>query len=64
MAYISSISRLPILGDDFDLLFGGKNAGRILKLLVREIQLWVYPNVTTQVPRRRSTRPESPIEGI
>ena len=36
MAYISSISRLPIFGDDFDLLVGGKNAGRILKLLVRE----------------------------
>ena len=26
-------------GDDFDLLFGGKNAGRILTLLVREIEL-------------------------
>ena len=25
----------------------GKNAGRILKLLVREIELWVYPNNRT-----------------
>ena len=29
MAYISSISHLPIFGDDFDLLFGGKNAAEI-----------------------------------
>ena len=38
-ALVSSIWRLPIFGDDFGLLFGGKNASRILKLLVREIEL-------------------------
>ena len=36
---VSSIWRPPISGDDFGLLLGGKNAGRILKLLVREIEL-------------------------
>ena len=29
----------PNFRDDFGLLFGGKNAGRIPKLLVREIEL-------------------------
>ena len=38
-AYISSIWCSPIYGDDFGLLFWGKNADRILKLLVREIEL-------------------------
>ena len=38
-AYISSIWCPPIYGDDFGLLFWGKNADRILKLLVREIEL-------------------------
>ena len=38
-AYISSIWCPPIYGDDLGLLFGGKNADRILKLLVREIEL-------------------------
>ena len=34
MALVSSIWCLPISGVDIDLLFLGKNAGRILKLLV------------------------------
>ena len=38
-AYISLIWCPPIYGDDFGLLFWGKNADRILKLLVREIEL-------------------------
>ena len=33
------IWRPPISGDDFGLLFWGKNVGRILTLLVREIEL-------------------------
>ena len=36
---VLSIWHLPVFGDDFGLLFGGKNADRILKLLVREIKL-------------------------
>ena len=39
MAYISLISCLSIFGNDFDLLFGGKIADRILMLLVRKIEL-------------------------
>ena len=39
-ASVSSIWWPRIFGDDFGLLFGGKNAGRILKLLVvREIEV-------------------------
>ena len=40
MALVLSIWRIPIFGDDFGLLFWGKNADCILKLLVREIKLF------------------------
>ena len=36
---VTAYWRFPIFRDDLGLLFGGKNADRILNLLVREIKL-------------------------
>ena len=44
---------LPIFGDDFGLLFGGKNADRIVKLLVREIKLSEHVETERRLRRVR-----------
>ena len=50
------ISRLPIFGDDFDLLFWGKNTDRILKLLVRKIELSEHVETALTAQRYRIRR--------
>ena len=49
----SAIWRLPIFRDDLGLFFGGKDAGRILKLLVREIELSEHVETRRRLRRVR-----------